>query len=137
MSCVTITLKLKFSHLNQVKAKMFGEMSSENTRLANWLLTIPLPERRKLTTAKVETSLMSAIANQTIRHTTSGVGKKVKQYKSLPPEINKQNWSIHKVGETFSLSFPSIKATCASSSRSSIKALATNFRQVVSWRHFD
>ncbi|MFB2979037.1 hypothetical protein, partial [Microseira sp. BLCC-F43] len=71
MSQVTITLKLQFSDLNQVKAIMFGEMSSENTRLANWLLTIPLPERRKLTTAKIETSLMSAIANQTIRHTTS------------------------------------------------------------------
>jgi hypothetical protein len=81
MSQVTITLKLQFSDLNQAKAIMFDEMSSENTRLANWLLTIPLPERRKLTTAKIETSLMSAIANQTIRHTTSGAGKKVKQYK--------------------------------------------------------
>jgi len=111
MSQVTITLKLKFSHLNHAKAKLFGEMTEENTRLANWLLTIPLPERRKLTTAKVDTSLMSALANQTIRHTTSGTGKKVKQYKSLPPEINKQNWSIHKVGETYSLSFPTIKGT--------------------------
>ncbi len=90
---------------------MFGKMTEESTRLANWLLTIPLPERRKLTTAKIETSLMSAIANHTIRHTTSGVGKKVKTYKSLPPEINKQNWSIHKVGETYSLSFPTIKGT--------------------------
>jgi IS605 OrfB family transposase len=111
MSQVTIKLKLKFSHLNHAKAKMFCEMREENTRLANWLLTIPLPERRKLTTAKIETSLMSALANQTIRHTTSGIGKKVKQYKSLPPEINKQNWSIHKVGETYSLSFPTIKGT--------------------------
>ncbi len=32
MSQVNITLKLKFFELNQVKAKMFGEMSSENTR---------------------------------------------------------------------------------------------------------
>ncbi|MFB2976769.1 RNA-guided endonuclease TnpB family protein [Microseira sp. BLCC-F43] len=109
MSKVPITLKLKFSQLNQAKVKLFGEMTQENTRLANWLLTIPLPERRKLTTAKVETSLMSALANQTIRHTTSVVGKQVKQYKSLPPEINKQNWSLHKVGETYSLSFPTIK----------------------------
>ncbi|MFB2894341.1 RNA-guided endonuclease InsQ/TnpB family protein [Aerosakkonemataceae cyanobacterium BLCC-F50] len=111
MSQVTITLKLKFSHLNLAKAKLFGEMTEENTRLANWLLTVPLPERRKLTTAKVDTSLMSALANQTIRHTTSGTGKKVKQYKCLPPEINKQNWTIHKVGETYSLSFPTIKGT--------------------------
>ncbi|GET39344.1 RNA-guided endonuclease InsQ/TnpB family protein [Microseira wollei] len=111
MSQVTITLKIKFSNLNHAKAKMFGEMTESNTRLANWLLTIPLPERRKLTTAKVETSLMLPRANQTIRHTTSGAGKKVKQYKSLPPEINKQNWSIHKMGETYSLSFPAIKGT--------------------------
>ncbi|MFB2983029.1 hypothetical protein [Microseira sp. BLCC-F43] len=54
---------------------------------------------------------MSALANQTIRHTTSCVGKKVKQYKCLPPEINKQNWGIHKFGETYSLSFPAIKET--------------------------
>jgi IS605 OrfB family transposase len=111
MSQVTITLKLKFSHLNHAKTKLFGEMTEENTRLANWLLTVPLPERRKLTTAKVNTSLMSALANQTIRHTTSGTGKKVKQYQSLPPEINKQNWTIHKVSETYSLSFPTIKGT--------------------------
>ncbi|GET39529.1 transposase, IS605 OrfB family protein [Microseira wollei NIES-4236] len=90
---------------------MFGEMTESNTRLANWLLTIPLPERRKLTTAKIETLLMLPRANQTIRHTTSGVGKKVKQYKSLPPEINKQNWTIHKIGETYSLSFPKMKGT--------------------------
>ncbi|HAZ49653.1 MAG TPA: hypothetical protein DDW76_12805 [Cyanobacteria bacterium UBA11369] len=38
---------------------------------------------------------MSALANQTIWHTTSVVGKKVKAYKSVSPEINKQNWSIH------------------------------------------
>ncbi|MFB2983801.1 hypothetical protein [Microseira sp. BLCC-F43] len=128
MSQVTITLKLKFSALNLAKAVMFNEMTEENTRLANWLLTIPLPERRKLTTAKIETSLMSALANQTIRYTTSGTGKKVKQYKSLPPEINKQNWSIHKVGETYSLSFPTIKGTCASTCRSSLISLATNLR---------
>ncbi|GET37233.1 transposase [Microseira wollei] len=109
MNQVTITLKLKFVDLNQAKAGMFGEMTEENTRLANWLLTIPLPQRRKLTTAGIETSLMSALANQTIRHTTSGVGKKIKQYKCLPPEINKQNWKIHKFGETYSLSFPTIK----------------------------
>lgn len=111
MSQVTITLKLKFLNLNLAKAAMFGEMTEENTRLANWLLSIPLPERRKLTTAKIVTPLMSALVNQTIRHTTSGVGKKAKQYKSLPPEINKQNWTIHKVGKTYSLSFPTIKGT--------------------------
>lgn len=86
-------------------------MTVENTELANWLLNIPLPERRKLTTAKVSTCLMSALANQTIRHTTSGSAKTVKRFKRLPPEINKQNWEVHFVKDTYSLSFPTIKGT--------------------------
>ena len=111
MAKVTTTVKLKFASLNQSKAKLFGEMTEENTQLANWLLSIPLSERRKLTTAKVVTSLMSALANQVIRHTTSLTAKKVKKYKTLPPEINKQNWQIHKVGDTYSISFPTLKGT--------------------------
>lgn len=111
MAKVTTTIKLKFARLNQSKAELFAQMTAENTSLANYLLSIPLPERRKLTTAKVVTNLMSALANQTIRHTTSNTGKKVKKYKTLPPEINKQNWSIYKIGDTYSLSFPTIKGT--------------------------
>jgi IS605 OrfB family transposase len=108
---VTTTIKLKFVALNQTKAELFAQMTQENTSLANYLLSIPLTERRKLTTAHVVTNLMSALANQTIRHTTSNAGKKIKKYKTLPPEINKQNWSVHKVGDTYSLSFPTIKGT--------------------------
>lgn len=111
MAKVTTTIKLKFVDLNQTKAKLFAQMTEENTKIANYLLSIPLPERRKLTTAKVVTHLMSALANQVIRHTTSGVSKKVKKYKVLPPEINKQNWALHKVGDTYSISFPTIKGT--------------------------
>lgn len=111
MAKVTTTIKLKFVDLNQSKAELFAQMTQENTSLANYLLSIPLLERRKLTTAKVVTNLMSALANQTIRHTTSNTGKKVKKYKTLPPEINKQNWSIHKIGDTYSISFPTIKGT--------------------------
>jgi len=111
MAKVTTTIKLKFVDLNQSKADLFAQMTEENTELANYLLSIPLPERRKLTTAKVVTCLMSALANQTIRHTTSLSSKKVKTYKTLPPEINKQNWALHKVGDTYSISFPTIKGT--------------------------
>lgn len=111
MAKVTTTVKLKFVELNQAKAELFAQMTEENTNLANYLLSIPLTERRKLTTAKVVTNLMSALANQVIRHTTSGVSKKVKKYKVLPPEINKQNWALHKVGSTLSISFPTAKGT--------------------------
>lgn len=108
MTKVTRTIKLKFHNLNKVKQQLFAEMTAENTRLANELLAIPYVERREVTTAKVITSLKSALANQTIRHTISATGRKVKHYKCLPPEINKQNWKLEKRGDTYSLSFPTI-----------------------------
>jgi transposase len=109
MVTVRRTIKLKFHNLNQVKQQLFAEMTAENTRLANELLAIPYVERREVTTAKIITSLKSALANQTIRHTISATGRKVKHYKCLPPEINKQNWKLEKRGDTYSLSFPTIQ----------------------------
>ncbi|HEY9873917.1 MAG TPA: transposase [Candidatus Obscuribacterales bacterium] len=108
MAKVTRTIKLKFHHLNKVKQRLFAEMTAENTRLANELLAIPYIERREITTAKISSSLKSALANQTIRHTVSATGRKVKHYRCLPPEINKQNWKLEKRGDTYSLSFPTI-----------------------------
>jgi IS605 OrfB family transposase len=108
MTKVTRTIKLKFHNLNKVKQQLFAEMTTENTRLANELLAIPYVERREVTTAKIVTSLKSALANQTIRHTISATGRKVKHYKCLPPEINKQNWKLEKRGDTYSLSFPTL-----------------------------
>jgi IS605 OrfB family transposase len=109
MTKVTRTIKLKFHNLNKVKQQLFAEMTAENTRLANELLAIPYVERREVTTAKIITSLKSALANQTIRHTISATGRKVKQYKCLPPEINKQNWKLEKRGNTYSISFPTLQ----------------------------
>ena len=109
MTKVMRTIKLKFHNLNKVKQRLFAEMTAENTRLANELLAIPYVERREVTTAKIITSLKSALANQTIRHTISATGRKVKHYKGLPPEINKQNWKLEKRGDTYSLSFPTIQ----------------------------
>lgn len=106
MTKVTRTIKLKFHDLNKVKQRLFAKMTAENTRLANELLAIPYIARREVTTAKVITSLKSALANQTIRHTISATGRKVKHYKCLPPEINKQNWKLEKRGDIYSLSFP-------------------------------
>ena len=106
---VTTTLKIKFLNLNKVKAKLFAEMTRETTRLANELLKVDLPERRKITTARLITSLKSAPANQVIRHSTSLSGKRTKNYKVLPPEINRQNWHLVKKGVTYSVSFPTIK----------------------------
>jgi len=65
---VTKTAKVKFLDLNHAKAQLLADMEQENTRLANELLAIPYKERRKLTTSKVDSSLRSALVNQTIRH---------------------------------------------------------------------
>lgn len=109
MAKVTRTIKLKFVDLNRCKARMFEEMTVENTRIANELLSLPLTERRKMTTARIVSGLKSALVNQAIRHTVSGTGKKTKQYKVLPVEVNNQNWKLTKVGDTYSISFPTLK----------------------------
>ncbi|WP_072619283.1 hypothetical protein [Spirulina major] len=109
MPKVTTTLKLKFLDLNQVKAELFAQTTAECTALANRLLELPLTERRKLTTAKVVTPLSSALANQVIRNATAKTAKKVKRYRVMLPEANKQNWNVAKVGDTYSVNFPTIK----------------------------
>ncbi|MEM8780218.1 MAG: transposase, partial [Cyanobacteria bacterium P01_G01_bin.49] len=105
---VTRTLKLKFYNLNAVKAQLFAETTSACTELANELIKLPIKERKKLTTAKVATSLKSALANQVIRQVKSLSGRKTKQFKLLPPEINYQNWRLFKAGNTYSVSFPTL-----------------------------
>ena len=106
---VTRTLKLKFHSLNAVKAQMFAETTVACTELANELVKLPIKERKKLTTAKVVTPLKSALANQVIRQVKGKAGKKVKQFQLLPPEVNCQNWRLFKQGDTYSVSFPTIK----------------------------
>ncbi|MEZ4631083.1 MAG: transposase [Deinococcales bacterium] len=47
--------------------------------------------------------MASAWLNQTIRNSCAKT--KVKRFKVLPLETNNQNWHLHKVGETYSISF--------------------------------
>ena len=89
---VTRTLKLKFHNLNVVKAQMFAETTTAYTELANELLRLPIKERKKLTTAQVITPLKSALTNQVIRQVKGKAGKRAKEFKLLPPEVNYQNW---------------------------------------------
>lgn len=109
MKQVTTTLKIKFLDLNYAKALLFEQMMVECTTLANELLKLDIKERQKLTTAKVVTLLRSALANQVIRQVKGKAGKKTKNYKVLPPEVNNQNWELHKCGKTYSVSFPTLK----------------------------
>ncbi len=106
---ITRTIKLKFVNFNRCKSQLFEEMTAENTRIANELLSLPLKERRKITTAKIVSKLKSALVNQTIRHTTSPTVRKTKHYKTLPIEVNNQNWKLTKKGDTYSITFPTTK----------------------------
>ena len=105
---VTTTLKLKFHNLNAVKATMFAETTMACTDLGNELIKLPIKERKKLTTAQVVTPLKSALANQVIRHCKGKAGKKTRKFKLLPPEVNCQNWRLFKVGNVYSVSFPTL-----------------------------
>ena len=103
------TLKLKFHNLNAVKAQLFAETTTACTELANELLKLPIKERKKLTTAQVITSLKLALSNQVIRQVKGKAGKRTKEFKLLPPEINYQHWRLFKKGDTYSVSFPTIQ----------------------------
>lgn len=111
MKQITTTLKIKFYKLNQAKFELFSAMTAETTNLANELLRLDIAKRRKLTTAHVVTPLMSALANQIIRQVKGKAGKKTKQFKVLPPEVNNQNWQVFRIGDTYSVSFPTLKGT--------------------------
>src|SRR5713101_5231067 len=104
MSTATKTLKLPFLRLNRAKAEEFAHLQTLNTSVANDILALPKSARRALTSkAFVHVEIGSAWINQTIRHANART--KVKQFQCLPLETNNQNWTLHKVGETYSVSF--------------------------------
>lgn len=104
MALQTLSIKLPFLGLNQVKQDEFRHLQDLNTDVANQILQLPKADRKELTTAAFkDTELGSAWMNQTIRNARAKT--KVKAFKCLPLETNNQNWTLHKVGETFSLGF--------------------------------
>jgi hypothetical protein len=104
MSTVTKTLKLPFLRLNRVKTDEFACLQALNTSTANAILARPNGERRTLTSKSfAQVEIGSAWINQTIRNANALT--KVKQFRCLPLETNNQNWTLHKVGDTYSVSF--------------------------------
>lgn len=65
--------------------------------------------KRVLITANVQLDLASTLTNQVIWYTISATGRKVKSFNLLPVEINKKNWQVYKLGDNYSLGFPTIK----------------------------
>jgi IS605 OrfB family transposase len=104
MATLTKTLKLPFLRLNQAKAEEFARLEKLNTDVANRILAMPKEARRALTSKSfADIEIGSAWINQTIRN--ANARSKVRQFRRLPLETNNQNWTLHQVGDTFSVSF--------------------------------
>ncbi len=104
MATLVKTIKLPFLRLNQAKAEEFVRLERINTDVANRILAPPKEERRKLTSKSfADVEIGSAWINQTIRNANAKT--KTKRFRRLPLETNNQNWTLHRVGNTFSVSF--------------------------------
>lgn len=101
---LTLTLKLPFYRLNQVKALEFERLTAINTQVANELLEIELKERKKLTSAAFHhIEIGSMWINQTIRNTNAKT--LVKHFKRMWLEVNNQGFEIVKSGNLYAVSF--------------------------------
>ena len=104
MATLTKTLKLPFLGLSSAKQTLFSELEALNTEIANTLLQVPKPQRRKYSSKDFShLPIGSAWINQTIRNTCAR--NRTKRYRCLPLETNNQNWKLHKNGDIFSVSF--------------------------------
>lgn len=104
MAELTITLKLPFYRLNQVKALEFERLTAVNTQVANDLLKVDKKERKKLTSAAFKhIEVGSMWINQTIRNTNAKT--KAKSFKRMWLEVNNQGYEVLKSGDLYTLSF--------------------------------
>ncbi|MEA5568049.1 MULTISPECIES: transposase [unclassified Anabaena] len=104
MSELTLTLKLPFYRLNQVKALELERLTTINTQVANDLLLIDKKERAKLTSSAFRhVEIGSAWINQTIRNTNAKT--KVQRFKRVWLETNNQNFEISKQGNFYTVAF--------------------------------
>lgn len=104
MAELSITLKLPFYRLNQVKADEFERLTALNTQAANDLLKLEKSERKKLTSSAFKhVEIGSAWINQTIRNTNAKT--KAKHFKRMWLEVNNQNFEVSKQGDLYAVAF--------------------------------
>jgi hypothetical protein len=104
MATLTRILKLPFLRLNKAKAQEFARLECLNTEVANQILAMPEAGRRKLTSQSlIHVDIGGGWINQTIRRANART--KAKHFRRLSLETNNQNWTLHRVGDTFSVSF--------------------------------
>lgn len=104
MAELSITLKLPFYRLNQVKAQEFERLTTLNTEVANDLLKVSKSERKKLTSSAFRhVEIGSAWINQTIRNANAKT--QVKHFKRMWLEVNNQNFEVSKQGDLYVVAF--------------------------------
>lgn len=104
MAELSITLKLPFHRLNQVKADEFERLTVLNTQIAYDLLMVSKSERKKLTSSAFRhVEIGSAWINQTIRNANAKT--KVKHFKRMWLEVNNQNFEVSKQGDLYTVAF--------------------------------
>ncbi len=104
MAELTLTLKIPFYRLNQVKVLEFERLTIVNTQVANHLLLIDKKESAKLTSSAFRhVEIGSAWINQTIR--TCNARTKVKRFKRMWLETNNQNFEVSKQGNFYTIAF--------------------------------
>jgi putative transposase len=104
MAELSITLKLPFHRLNQVKADEFERLTALNTQAANDLLKVEKSERKKLTSSAFKhVEIGSAWINQTIRNANAKT--KAKHFKRMWLEVNNQNFEVSKQGDFYAVAF--------------------------------
>jgi putative transposase len=104
MAELSITLKLPFHRLNQVKADEFERLTILNTQTANDLLKVEKSERKKLTSAAFKhIEIGSMWINQTIRNTNAKT--KAKHFKRMWLEVNNQGYEVVRAGDLYTVYF--------------------------------
>src|SRR5437763_7683135 len=104
MAIQTLTLKVPFLRLNAAKAAEFARLQDLNTKVANGILALSQEARSALTTAHfTDVEIGSAWMNQTIRNARART--KAKHFTVMLLETNNQNWTLYKVGDTYSVGF--------------------------------
>jgi hypothetical protein len=104
----TITLSLRLFRLNTAKEHLLDQTAHEWLRVQKAVLALLQEEQRKLTTAKVQTTLKSAVTNSLIRQVRTTL-KKAKTITRPRIEINNQNWTLHQAGAFWTPAFPTLQ----------------------------
>lgn len=108
----TITLKLELHKPTQPKQDMYERMTQINTDFANWLLFHPEVNKATSKIFKEFSSekFPSAVINQTIRDVKSQKkNQKARSFKKMWCCFNNQNFKVEKVGDFYTVSFPTLE----------------------------